>query len=152
LHPIALPFRKGYFLFQNCPLRTSKDKEQTNMSKQLVRIRKYPNRRLYDTTRSTFITTEELYTMVRSGTQVQIVESTTGTDITNIVLITAIIERDPSRICAIQSNIFHQMILGSPDVGGASSSPSESDRLQLQRSDTKDNFENSKSISALKAS
>ena len=122
------------------------------MSKQLVRIRKYPNRRLYDTTRSTFITTEELYTMVRSGTQVQIVESTTGTDITNIVLITAIIERDPSRICAIQSNIFHQMILGSPDVGGLSSSSAESDRLQLQRSDTKDNFENSRSNSALKAS
>ncbi len=122
------------------------------MSKQLVRIRKYPNRRLYDTTRSTFITTEELYTMVRSGTQVQIVESTTGTDITNIVLITAIIERDPSRICAILSNIFHQMILGSPDVGGLSLSSGESDRLQLQRSDTKDNFENSRSISALKAS
>ena len=90
--------------------------------------------------------------MVRSGTQVQIVESTTGTDITNIVLITAIIERDPSRICSIQSNIFHQMILRSPDVGGASSSSGESDRLQLQRSDTKDNFENSKSASALKAS
>ena len=122
------------------------------MSKQLVRIRKYPNRRLYDTTRSTFITTEELYTMVRSGTQVQIVESTSGTDITNIVLITAIIERDPSRICSIQSNIFHQMILGNLDVGGLSPLPSESDRLQLQRSDTKDNFENSRSNSALKAS
>ena len=90
--------------------------------------------------------------MVRSGTQVQVVESTTGTDITNIVLITAIIERDPSRICSIPSNIFHQMILGSLDVGGPSSSSGESERLQLQRSDTKDNFENSKSVSALKAS
>ena len=122
------------------------------MSKPLVRIRKYPNRRLYDTTRSAFITTEELYTMVRSGTQVLVVESTTGTDITNIVLINAIIERDPSRICSIPSKIFHQMILGSPDVGGLSSFSGESDRLQLQRSDTKDNFENSKSVSALKAS
>ena len=121
------------------------------MPKPLVRIRKYPNRRLYDTTRSTFITSEELYTMVRSGTEVQVVESTSGTDITNIVLINAIIERDPSRICAIQSNIFHQMILGSPDVGGLSLS-SESDRLQLQPSDTKGNFENSKSNSASKAS
>lgn len=122
------------------------------MSKQLVRIRKYPNRRLYDTTGSTFITTEELYTMVRSGTQVQVVESTTGTDITNIVLINAIIERDPSRICAIKSNIFHQMILGSPDFGSLSSSSGESEQLQLQRSDTKHNFENSNSISASKAS
>ncbi len=90
--------------------------------------------------------------MVRSGTQVQIVESTTGTDITNIVLINAIIERDPSRICAIQSNIFHQMIFGNLDAGGLSSSSGESDRLQLQRFDTKDNLENSKSISASKAS
>ena len=90
--------------------------------------------------------------MVRSGTQVLVVESTTGTDITNIVLINAIIERDPSRICSIPSNIFHQMILVSLDVGGLSSSPSESDRLQLQRRDTQDNFETSKSKSALTAS
>ena len=80
------------------------------MSKPLVRIRKYPNRRLYDTTRSTFITTEELYTMVRSGMQVQVVESTSGTDITNIVLLNAIIERDPSRICSMAPDIFHQII------------------------------------------
>ena len=122
------------------------------MSKQLVRIRKYPNRRLYDTTRSTFITTEELYTMVRSGMQVQVVESTSGTDITNIVLLNAIIERDPSRICSMTPDIFHQMIMGSPDAGEVSSTPSESARLQLQRFDTKDNFEKSKSVSASKAS
>ena len=122
------------------------------MSKPLVRIRKYPNRRLYDTTRSTFITTEELYTMVRSGMQVQVVESTSGTDITNIVLLNAIIERDPSRICSMAPDIFHQMIMGSPDAGEVSSTPSESERLQLQRFDTKDNFEKSKSVSASKAS
>ena len=90
--------------------------------------------------------------MVRSGMQVQVVESTSGTDITNIVLLNAIIERDPSRICSMAPDIFHQMIMGSPDAGEVSSTPSESERLQLQRSDTKDNFENSKSISALKAS
>ena len=90
--------------------------------------------------------------MVRSGTQVQVVESTTGTDNTNIVLLNATIERDPSRICSIPSNIFHLIFVGCLDVGGLSSSPRESDRLQLQRSDIKDNFEKSKSISALKAS
>ncbi|MEY4787058.1 MAG: hypothetical protein RL692_952 [Planctomycetota bacterium] len=90
--------------------------------------------------------------MVRSGTQVQVVESTSGIDITNIVLLNAIIERDPSRICSMASDIFHQMIMGSSDVGEVSSTPSESERLQLQRFDTTDNFEKSKSISSSKAS
>lgn len=80
------------------------------MTKDPIRIRKYPNRRLYDTSRSTFITSEELYDMVRSGSRIEVVESASGTDITNIVLINAIIDRDPARILSLSSDFFHGMV------------------------------------------
>ncbi len=82
------------------------------MIKDIIRIRKYPNRRLYDTSRSAFITASELHETVRSGRQVEVVDSATGTDITNIVLLNSIIERDPARILAVPSMVFHAMITG----------------------------------------
>ncbi len=82
------------------------------MIKDVIRIRKYPNRRLYDTSRSAFITTGQLHEIVRGGRQVEVVDSSTGVDITNIVLLNSIIERDPARILAIPSAVFHAMING----------------------------------------
>ncbi len=82
------------------------------MIKDIIRIRKYPNRRLYDTSRSAFITASDLHETVRSGRQVEVVESASGVDITNIVLLNSIIERDPTRILAIPTAVLHAMITG----------------------------------------
>jgi hypothetical protein len=55
-------------------------------STDVIRIRKYPNRRLYDTSRSTHLTHDEVLAIVRRGLRVQISDSRTETDITNEVL------------------------------------------------------------------
>lgn len=82
------------------------------MTTEQYRIRKYPNRRLYDTRRSKFITSEELYALVRSGNRIHVTDSASGTDITNIVLLNTVIDRDPARILAISSDVFHAMVVG----------------------------------------
>ncbi|MSQ90937.1 MAG: hypothetical protein EXS01_06045 [Phycisphaerales bacterium] len=89
------------------------------MTQEIIRIRKYPNRRLYDTSRSAFITSDQLYSIVREGNRVEVIESATGTDITNIVLLNAIIDRDPSRILSIPATVFHAMVSGVGDVASA---------------------------------
>jgi polyhydroxyalkanoate synthesis repressor PhaR len=49
-------------------------------------IKKYPNRRLYDTTDSTYITLDELAQRVREGADVRIVDASNGEDLTQQTL------------------------------------------------------------------
>ena len=75
-------------------------------------IRKYPNRRLYDTSRSSFITSGQLHEIVRGGSQIQVIETASGRDITNIVLMQVVIEKDPSRILALSVDKIHNLVRG----------------------------------------
>lgn len=51
-----------------------------------VLIKKYSNRRLYDTSESKYITLEELTAIIRSGRDVRIVDAKTNEDLTQITL------------------------------------------------------------------
>ena len=55
-------------------------------------IKKYSNRRLYDTSTSSYITLEELAEKIRSGTDVRVVTAKTEEDITQEVLAQIILE------------------------------------------------------------
>ena len=70
----------------------------------VIRIRKYPNRRLYDTSRSTHLTHDEVLAIVRRGLRVQITDSRTESDITNEVLLQILIARDPAIISALSTS------------------------------------------------
>ncbi len=49
-------------------------------------LRRYSNRRLYDTRRSRHVTIEELVEMVAAGEAIHVVDSQTGRDLTRIYL------------------------------------------------------------------
>lgn len=55
-------------------------------------IKKYGNRRLYDTGDSRYITLEELATKVRGGTDVRVVDAKSGEDLTQATLTQVILE------------------------------------------------------------
>ena len=55
-------------------------------------VKKYGNRRLYDTEASRYITLEELAERVRSGDDVQVVDAKTGADLTQATLAQVILE------------------------------------------------------------
>lgn len=55
-------------------------------------VKKYGNRRLYDTSDSRYITLEELAAKVRSGSDVQVVDAKTGKDLTQATLTQIILE------------------------------------------------------------
>ncbi len=71
---------------------------------QTIRIRKYPNRRLYDTTRSTHLTHDDVLRLVRAGHRVAISDSRTDADITNAVLLQILVARDPVAIATISAD------------------------------------------------
>lgn len=57
-------------------------------------IKKYPNRRLYDTQESRYISNEHVRDLVRSGQDVRIVEASTGIDITRSLFLWMLAELD----------------------------------------------------------
>jgi polyhydroxyalkanoate synthesis repressor PhaR len=59
-----------------------------------VTIKKYANRRLYNTGTSTYVTLEDLATMVKSGEDFAVYDAKTGEEITRSVLTQIIVEQE----------------------------------------------------------
>jgi len=85
-------------------------------STDVIRIRKYPNRRLYDTSRSTHLTHDEVLAIVRRGNRVQISDSRTEADITNEVLLQILVARDPSLVSAIPTTSLLAIARATPEA------------------------------------
>jgi polyhydroxyalkanoate synthesis repressor PhaR len=59
-------------------------------------IKKYENRRLYDTSTSKYVNLEELAALIASGADVSVVDAKSGKDLTGEVLLQIVVEGDPS--------------------------------------------------------
>jgi polyhydroxyalkanoate synthesis repressor PhaR len=77
---------------------------------QTLDIRKYPNRRFYDATRSRHVTISDLHNLIVAGHELKVTDSSNGRDITNEVLAQIILERDPLKLAMFPANVLHQMI------------------------------------------
>lgn len=75
-----------------------------------VEIRKYPNRRYYDSTHSCHVTLEAIRDMVRGGQSVRVVDSKTSTDITARVLTQIILEHEAEKLGVFPVELLVQMI------------------------------------------
>jgi polyhydroxyalkanoate synthesis repressor PhaR len=76
----------------------------------LIELRKYPNRRYYDVTRSRHVTLEEIYSLIRNGRNVHVTDSKTGDDLTAKVLAQIILEQDPPKLGIFPVELLHQLI------------------------------------------
>jgi len=79
------------------------------MSDPLV-LKKYSNRRLYDTRHSRYVTLEDVSTMIRSGEQVQIQDATTSEDVTAFILTQIILEAAKRRNSLLPESVLHLII------------------------------------------
>ncbi|MCD6497654.1 MAG: hypothetical protein J7M25_05025 [Deltaproteobacteria bacterium] len=59
-----------------------------------IEIRKYSNRRLYDTSSSSPVTLADLASMIRNGTEIRVVDASTGEDLTRTILLQIILENE----------------------------------------------------------
>jgi polyhydroxyalkanoate synthesis repressor PhaR len=83
---------------------------KTNDRDQVLELRKYPNRRYYDTTRSRHVTLEEIQAVVRDGHEVCVTDSRTGEDITAKVLTQIILELDSPKLSIFPVPLLHRLI------------------------------------------
>lgn len=75
-----------------------------------VTIKKYANRRLYDTESSTYITLDRLAQMVREGREFEVVDAKSGDDITRQVLTQIIVEEEARGATMLPLNFLKQLI------------------------------------------
>lgn len=80
------------------------------MDPRTVVIKKYGNRRLYDSTNSRYVNLDEVAQMVREGRDVQVVDATTGEDRTRAVLSQIVIEQAKGDETAFPLDVLRQMV------------------------------------------
>jgi polyhydroxyalkanoate synthesis repressor PhaR len=73
-------------------------------------IKKYKNRRLYDTETSQYITLEQLQRYVVDGMKFKVEDSITGKDLTNSILLQIIVEMEAGPTQFLSSEILRQII------------------------------------------
>lgn len=81
-----------------------------------LQIRKYPNRRYYDSTRSRHVTLEEIHALIREGYDVQVTDSSSGKDITGKVLAQIILELDPPKLDVFPAALLHKLLRSSEQI------------------------------------
>ena len=75
-----------------------------------VTIKKYANRRLYDTESSAYITLDRLAQMVREGREFEVVDAKTGEDITRQVLTQIIVDEEARGATMLPLSFLKQLI------------------------------------------
>lgn len=81
-----------------------------------VELRKYPNRRYYDSTHSCHVSLEGIYDLIREGHDVRITDSKSGEDITGRVLAQIILDHDPPKLDVFPVELLHQIIRSNEQI------------------------------------
>jgi len=75
-----------------------------------ISIKKYSNRKLYDQSRSRYVTLDDIATLVREGHEVKVVDATTSEDLTSVTLAQVILENERAHKTAFPAAFLHQLI------------------------------------------
>ena len=73
-------------------------------------IKKYPNRRLYDTKTSSYITLVDVKQMVVKQEDFQVIDAKSGDDLTRQILLQIILEEESAGVPMFSSDLLSQMI------------------------------------------
>ncbi len=73
-------------------------------------IKKYPNRRLYNSAKSRYITLDDLAVLVRSGITVKVVDAKNGADLTRATLAQIIFDNEGKQTSLLPTEFLRQLI------------------------------------------
>jgi len=83
---------------------------EAKMQNPLRLIKKYPNRRLYDTKTSSYITLVDVKQMVLKQEEFQVLDAKSGEDLTRQILLQIILEEESGSVPMFSSDLLSQMI------------------------------------------
>ena len=73
-------------------------------------IKRYSNRKLYDTQESRYVTLEEIEEMIRAGKEISVVDAASGENLTAVTLAQIILEKERNHRSSLPTGFLHQLI------------------------------------------
>jgi polyhydroxyalkanoate synthesis repressor PhaR len=89
---------------------------EKSMKPSVVVIKKYGNRRLYDTAGSRYVNLDDLAALTRAGKEVRVVDAKTGRDLTRVILTQIITEDARDKPTGLPLELLRQLIVASDEV------------------------------------
>ena len=86
------------------------------MEPEPVVVKKYGNRRLYDTSGSRYVNLDDIAALIREGKNVQVVDAKTGRDLTRVTLTQIITEDAKGKPTGLPLELLRQLIVASDQV------------------------------------
>ena len=81
-----------------------------------VVVKKYGNRRLYDTAHSRYVNLDDIAALIRKGRDVKVVDAKTGQDLTRVTLTQIITEDAKGKPTGLPLELLRQLIIASDEV------------------------------------
>jgi polyhydroxyalkanoate synthesis repressor PhaR len=75
-----------------------------------VVLKKYANRRLYDTEKSIYVTLQEVAQIIRQGRQIKVLDAKTKEDVTAFILTQVILEEAKNKNALLPVTVLHLII------------------------------------------
>jgi polyhydroxyalkanoate synthesis repressor PhaR len=82
----------------------------------MLSIKRYPNRKLYNTEAKRYITLEEIATLIRQGQQVQVLDHATGEDLTALTLTQIIFEQEKKQHGFVPQAVLTALVKAGDDT------------------------------------
>lgn len=86
------------------------------MKSSSVVIKKYGNRRLYNTTASRYVNLDDIAALIRQGQDLKVIDAKTGQDLTRIILTQIITEDAKEKPTGLPLELLRQLIMASDEV------------------------------------
>lgn len=81
-----------------------------------ILIKKYGNRRMYDSTNSQYVNLDDIARFIREGKRVQVVDAKTGQDLTRVTLTQILTEDAKGKSTGLPLELLRQLIVASDEV------------------------------------
>ena len=105
------------------------------MKQNAIVIKKYPNRRLYDTSAGRYVNLDDVALLIRQGENVQVIDARTGEDLTRVILTQIIVEDVKGRPAGLPLELLRQLVMATDrawsDMRNAALSPFQAVRNLL---------------------
>jgi polyhydroxyalkanoate synthesis repressor PhaR len=88
------------------------------VNEKTVLIKRYDNRKLYDTSRSTYVTLEDIAGLIREGKEVKVVDAKSNEDLTRGTLAQIILEDERHKKNLLPLSFMYQLIKYGESVQG----------------------------------
>jgi polyhydroxyalkanoate synthesis repressor PhaR len=76
----------------------------------MLMIKRYPNRKFYDTEGKSYITLDEIADRIRKGREIQVIDNASGDDITTVVLTQIILEQEKKQVGFVPRSVLTGLV------------------------------------------